>query len=77
METFGGVIHADHITTIEQQLVDDVRMLSSMLEDHDVVRNQPLAVEQFARTDNINKCATCRFQHVCEQLKMLESPSLF
>jgi hypothetical protein len=77
MERFGWKISAENISTITQRLISDVTSIKAYLIDGDVVKNKPIASEKFLRTEDTNKCTTCRLKQVCDKLKKIEKPTLF
>lgn len=70
--TRGGSITQSDIDYIQQKIIDDVNLQKTFLVNGDEQENRPLPIEDFPRTLDINKCASCRFRKVCEDVKRFE-----
>lgn len=68
----GGKVAKADIEYIINKLKEDVEFQKQFLVDGDILRNQPLAVENFPRTKSLKKCVTCTFRKVCVDLKAFE-----
>jgi len=72
MNKIGGKIEKSDIDDIIQKIKDDVEYQRQFLVDGDIVKNEALPHQNFARTPNEKKCASCTFRKVCEELKNFE-----
>ncbi|MFA7298711.1 MAG: PD-(D/E)XK nuclease family protein [Candidatus Absconditabacterales bacterium] len=72
LHQIGGKIEKADIDHILQKIKDDVEFQKQFLEDGDIIKNQPLSVNNFPRTKSEKKCASCTFRKVCEDLKSFE-----
>lgn len=72
MSTYGWPVSAEEIKNVETKILDAVREQKKYLRNEDIIKNIPIEVEKFQRTDNVNKCKSCRFRSVCEKLKSFE-----
>ena len=68
----GGKIEKADIDDIIQKIKDDVEYQKQFIVDGDIYKNEALPHQNFARTTNEKKCATCTFRKVCEDLKNFE-----
>lgn len=68
----GGKIEKSDIDDIIQKIKDDTEYQKQFIVDGDVYRNEALPHQNFSRTTNEKKCATCTFRKVCENLKNFE-----
>jgi len=72
LHQIGGKIEKADIDHIVQKLKEDVEYQKQFVIDGDIIKNQPLAPDQFPRTKSEKKCASCTFRKVCEDLKNFE-----
>ncbi|MFA6256324.1 MAG: PD-(D/E)XK nuclease family protein [Candidatus Absconditabacterales bacterium] len=72
LHQIGGKIEKADIDHIIKKLEEDVEFQKQYLVDGDIVKNQPLSLDNFPRTKSAKKCATCSFRKVCEDLKAFE-----
>ena len=72
MYQVGGKIEKSDIDHIIQKIKDDVEYQKQFIVDGNVYKNEALPHQNFARTTNEKKCATCTFRKVCEDLKNFE-----
>lgn len=72
LHQIGGKIQKEDIDHIIQKLKEDVEFQKQFLVDSDIIKNQPLAPNNFPRTNSAKKCASCTFRKVCEDLKAFE-----
>jgi radical SAM protein with 4Fe4S-binding SPASM domain len=49
-----------------------VNFQKTFLVDQDPYKNQPVSSTSFSRTQDEEKCKTCPFRKVCEELKAFE-----
>lgn len=68
----GGKIEKSDIDDIIQKIKDDVDYQKQFIVDGDIYKNEALPHQNFARTTNEKKCATCTFRKVCEEIKNFE-----
>jgi hypothetical protein len=67
-----GKIEKADIDDIIQKIKDDVEYQKQFIVDGDIYKNEALSHQNFARTTNEKKCATCTFRRVCEDIKKFE-----
>lgn len=60
------------IDDIIEKIIQDTKFQKTFLVDQDAFKNQPLPSTTFSRTINKEKCETCTFRKVCQQLKDFE-----
>ena len=72
MNMIGGKVTQADIDSIKDKIIDDVQELQELVEDKDIQKNIPVHVDDFQRTTNSNKCATCSFRKACAALKKLD-----
>lgn len=62
----------EDIYHIEQKITLDVINQKQLLQQQNLIKNQPLPSHYFARTKDANKCKNCRFRKVCDELTHYE-----
>jgi len=72
MKVLGGKIEREDIYHIEQKITIDVINQKKLLQHQNPIKNIPLPSSSFFKTTNINKCKSCRFRKVCEELTHYE-----
>jgi hypothetical protein len=72
LNKIGGKIEKTDIDDIIQKIKDDVEYQKQFIVDGDIYKNEALPHQNFARTTNEKKCATCTFRKVCEKIKDFE-----
>ena len=72
LNKIGSKIEKTDIEYIIQKLKEDMEYQKQFLVDGDIVMNEPLSHDHFARTTSAKKCASCTFRKVCGDLKNLE-----
>lgn len=72
LNKIGGKIEKTDIDDIIQKIKDDVEYQKQFIVDGDIYKNEALPHQNFARTVNEKKCATCTFRKVCEKIKDFE-----
>lgn len=72
MSVYGGRIEQGDIDEIVKKIEQDVEFQKKFLVDEDVVRNEPVESVLFSRTLSKQKCESCTFRKVCDQLAELK-----
>lgn len=72
MSTYGGNVAISEIMDVQTKILEAVREQKKYIRHENIIKNIPVEVEKFKRTDNINKCKSCTFRSVCEKLKAFE-----
>ena len=70
--TYGGKIQQEDLDDIVKLIIQDVNFQKTFLVDQDPYKNQPISSTSFSRTQDEEKCKTCPFRKVCEELKAFE-----
>ncbi len=68
MKIFWWEINEDDILFIEDKILQDINIEKLFIKDWNIKKNYPLWLEKFPKTENINKCNTCRFREICKKL---------
>lgn len=72
MSTYGWLVSSNEIMEVQDKILNAVREQKKYIHDENIIKNIPIEVEKFQRTDKLNKCKTCTFRSVCEKLKAFE-----
>ena len=70
--TYWGKITQEDIDEIIKLIIQDTNFQKTFLVDQDPFKNQPISSTTFSRTQDEEKCKTCPFRKVCEDLKSFE-----
>jgi hypothetical protein len=70
MDTYWWNISKKDLEYIESKILSDVNLEKSLLSD--IENNIPKSSSFFVKTENENKCKTCRFNKVCKKLTNYE-----
>lgn len=60
-------ITKENIQEIKTKISTDFRDMSMYLKDQNIQKNIPLELERFEKTQDLDKCITCRFREVCDK----------
>lgn len=66
-ELLWGRISINEIIEYEHKIKDDIETLKDLLINRDPERNEPIGIENFYKTNNINKCKNCAFRIICDR----------
>ena len=70
--TYGWKIQQEDLDDVVNLIIQDVNFQKTFLVDQDPYKNQPVSSSAFSRTTDEEKCASCPFRKVCEELKNFE-----
>lgn len=72
MKVLWWKIEREDIYHIEQKITLDVINQKKLLRKQNPIKNQPLPSHYFSKTKDTNKCNSCRFRKVCQELTHYE-----
>ncbi len=61
------------IDHIKDKIVDDVHELQALVTNANIKNNIPQHVDNFQRTTDSHKCASCSMRRVCAALKKIDT----
>ncbi len=67
MELVWWQVTPENIQEVKDKIAEDFKDISGYLKDKDIRKNQPQELQTFEKTDDLDKCITCRFREVCDK----------
>lgn len=72
LSVYGGELQEQDITDIVNKIEQDVTFQRKFLVNEDPLLNQPIDSALFSRTHSFQKCESCTFRKVCDELAILK-----
>jgi len=60
-------ISINEVKEYENKIKDNIETLKDLLIDRDPQKNEPIWIEKFHKTDDVNKCKFCAFRSICNR----------